>query len=70
LINVLGAGLTARASLPDLIASRGHRARRHPGPYSATKWAVPGMGDSLREEISAQGVRVPLIEPGRVEPPF
>ena len=78
LTNVLGAALTARASLPDLIASRGHLllvgsvAGRvaTPGPYSATKWAVSGMGESIRKEVSAQGVRVTLIEPGRVETPF
>ena len=78
LTNVLGAALTARASLPELIASRGHLllvgsvAGRvaTPGPYSATKWAVSGMGESIRKEVSAQGVRVTLIEPGRVETPF
>ena len=78
LTNVLGAALTARATLPDLIRSRGHLlllgsvAGRvsTPGPYSATKWAVTGMGDSIRKEVSGQGVRVTTIEPGRVDTAF
>jgi NADP-dependent 3-hydroxy acid dehydrogenase YdfG len=78
LTNVLGAALTARATLPHLIGSRGHLllvgsvAGRvaTPGPYSATKWAISGMGESIRREVSAEGVRVTTIEPGRVETPF
>ncbi|GAA4006130.1 hypothetical protein GCM10022631_16870 [Deinococcus rubellus] len=65
--NALDPALTAQASLPDLIASRGHLllvgnvARRviSPGPYSATKEAVPSMGESIRREVSAQGVGWP-----------
>ena len=78
LTNVLGAALTARATLPELIRTRGHFflvgsvAGRvsTPGPYSATKWAISGMGDSIRKEVSGQGVRVTLVEPGRVDTAF
>ena len=78
LTNVLGAALTARATLPEIIKARGHFflvgsvAGRvaNPGPYSATKWAVSGMGDSIRKEVSGQGVRVTIIEPGRVDSEF
>ncbi|MFC4452230.1 SDR family oxidoreductase [Deinococcus sonorensis] len=78
LTNVLGAALTARATLPEIIRTKGHFllvgsvAGRvaNPGPYSATKWAVTGMGDSIRKEVSGQGVRVTLIEPGRVDTDF
>ena len=38
--------------------------------YSATKWAVTGMGESLRQEVNDTGVRVTLIEPGMVDTPF
>ena len=38
--------------------------------YSATKWAVTGMGESLRQEMNGTGVRVTLIEPGMVDTPF
>jgi NADP-dependent 3-hydroxy acid dehydrogenase YdfG len=39
-------------------------------PYSATKWAVSGIGHSVREELKGSGVRVTLIEPGMVDTPF
>ena len=38
--------------------------------YSATKWAVTGMGEALRQEMNDTGVRVTLIEPGMVDTPF
>ena len=78
LTNVLGAALTARATLPEIIRAKGHFflvgsvAGRvaNPGPYSATKWAISGMGDSIRKEVSGQGVRVTIVEPGRVDTEF
>ena len=78
LTNVLGAALTARATLPEIVKAKGHFflvgsvAGRvaNPGPYSATKWAISGMGDSIRKEVSGQGVRVTIVEPGRVDTEF
>lgn len=70
LTHLLGAALTARASLPDLVASRGHpllvRQRSWAGPElggsplpapttPASEWAVSGRGDSIRKAVSAQG---------------
>jgi NADP-dependent 3-hydroxy acid dehydrogenase YdfG len=79
LTNVYGAALTIRATLPALKESRGHLLltgsvagrRALPGSlYSATKWAVTGMGESARQECNGTGVRVTLIEPGMVDTPF
>jgi NADP-dependent 3-hydroxy acid dehydrogenase YdfG len=79
LTNVYGAALTIRATLPSLLKSRGHflltgsvaGRRALPGSlYSATKWAVTAMGESLRQEVDGSGVRVTLIEPGMVDTPF
>jgi NADP-dependent 3-hydroxy acid dehydrogenase YdfG len=79
LTNVYGVGLTLRCSLEALKASRGHvlltgsAAGRFviPGSmYSASKWAVTGMGLSVREELRGTGVRVTLIEPGMVDTPL
>jgi NADP-dependent 3-hydroxy acid dehydrogenase YdfG len=79
LTNVYGVGLTLRCSLAALKASRGHllltgsAAGRFviPGSmYSASKWAVTGMGLSVREELRGTGVRVTLIEPGMVHTPL
>jgi NADP-dependent 3-hydroxy acid dehydrogenase YdfG len=79
LTNVYGAALTIRAAMPALTESRGHLLltgsvagrRALPGSlYSATKWAVTGMGESARQELDGTGVRVTLIEPGMVDTPF
>jgi NADP-dependent 3-hydroxy acid dehydrogenase YdfG len=79
LTNVYGCALTIRATLPAIKESRGHvlltgsvaGRRALPGSlYSATKWAVTAMGESLRQEVAGSGVRVTLIEPGSVSTPF
>src|SRR5688572_17161068 len=79
LTNVYGAALTIRATLPSLRESRGHflltgsvaGRRALPGSlYSATKWAVTAMGESLRQEVDGSDIRVTLIEPGMVDTPF
>ena len=84
LTNVLGVALTIRATLPHLLEQgSGHFVltssiagrRSLPGSlYSATKFAVTGMGRSLRGELRdmhrATSIRVSLIEPGGVDTPF
>jgi NADP-dependent 3-hydroxy acid dehydrogenase YdfG len=79
LTNVYGAALTIRATLPALKETKGHLLltgsvagrRALPGSlYSATKWAVTGMGESARQELNGTGVRVTVIEPGMVATPF
>jgi NADP-dependent 3-hydroxy acid dehydrogenase YdfG len=79
LTNVYGAALTIRATLPAVRESAGHvlltgsvaGRRALPGSlYSATKWAVTAMGESLRLEVDGSDVRVTLIEPGMVDTPF
>jgi NADP-dependent 3-hydroxy acid dehydrogenase YdfG len=79
LTNVLGAALTIRATKPALIDSTGHllltgsvagRRALQGSLYSATKWAVTGMGESARQDFNETGVRVTLIEPGMVDTPF
>ena len=84
LTNVLGVGLTIRATLPQLLErGRGHYVitssvagrRALPGSmYSATKWAVTAIGEALRQELRTMhdnhSIRVTLIEPGMVDTPF
>jgi NADP-dependent 3-hydroxy acid dehydrogenase YdfG len=79
LTNVYGPALTIRATLPAVRETRGHvlltgsvaGRRALPGSlYSATKWAVTAMGESLRQEVDGSGIRVTLIEPGMVDTPF
>ena len=83
LTNVLGVAFTIRAVMPHfkernaghfLLTSSVAGRRSLPGSlYSATKWAVTGMGESLRQELrqdEGSQVRVTLIEPGMVDTPF
>jgi NADP-dependent 3-hydroxy acid dehydrogenase YdfG len=79
LTNVLGAAYTIRATKPALTDSTGHllltgsvagRRALQGSLYSATKWAVTGMGESARQDYNESGVRVTLIEPGMVDTPF
>ena len=83
LTNVLGVAYTIRAVMPVfkergaghyLLTSSVAGRRSLPGSlYSATKWAVTGMGESLRQELrqdEESSVRVTLIEPGMVDTPF
>ena len=79
LTNVYGAALTIRAFLDAITATKGHflltgsvagRRSLAGSLYSATKWAVTGMGESLRQELNGTGARVTLIEPGMVDTPF
>jgi NADP-dependent 3-hydroxy acid dehydrogenase YdfG len=78
--NVLGVALSIRAALGHfrkqgnghmlLMGSVAGR-RAMPGSlYSATKWAVTAMGESLRQEVSDTDIKVTLIEPGMVDTPF
>ncbi len=79
LTNVYGAALTIRATLAAVTESKGHVVltgsvagrKALPGSlYSATKWAVTAMGESLRQEVDGSGVRVTVVEPGMVDTPF
>ena len=79
LTNVYGAALTIRATRDALIETAGHLLltgsvagrRALPGSlYSATKWAITGMGEGARQDFNDTGVRVTVIEPGQVETPF
>src|SRR5215211_137255 len=78
--NVYGCALSIRASLAQfreqdsghmLLTSSVAGRRAMPGSlYSATKWAVSAMGESLRAEVADTPVKVTLIEPGMVDTPF
>jgi NADP-dependent 3-hydroxy acid dehydrogenase YdfG len=78
--NVLGVAYTIRAVLPHfrdrdaghfVLTSSVAGRRALPGSlYSATKWAVCGMGEALRQELAETAVRTTLIEPGMVDTPF
>ncbi len=84
LTNVYGVALTIRATLPHLLErGDGHfivtssvagRVALPGSLYSATKWAVAAIGESLRAELRQihqnTEIRVTLIEPGMTDTPF
>ncbi|UJA19711.1 SDR family oxidoreductase [Thermoleophilia bacterium SCSIO 60948] len=84
LTNILGVGLTIRASLPHMLSERrGHflitssiaGRRALPGSmYSASKHAVTAIGEALRAELremhDQNTIRVTVVEPGMVDTPF
>ncbi|MBA3373095.1 MAG: SDR family NAD(P)-dependent oxidoreductase [Euzebyaceae bacterium] len=75
--NVLGLMYVTNAALPRLVEQgsgdivqvssvAGRLAREGSGVYNASKWAVNAFSESLRQEVTARGVRVTLVEPGAV----
>ena len=75
--NVLGLMYVTSAALPRLVEQgsgdivqvssvAGRLAREGSGVYNASKWAVNAFSESLRQEVTARGVRVTLVEPGAV----
>ncbi|MPY61780.1 SDR family oxidoreductase [Streptomyces spongiae] len=79
LTNVLGPALLIRASIDALKESKGRIVLvgsvagfvNTPGNiYGATKWAVTGLAENTRRQVTQWGVGVTLVAPGRVETPF
>ncbi|HUA09932.1 MAG TPA: SDR family oxidoreductase [Candidatus Acidoferrales bacterium] len=78
-VNLLGCARAMHAVLPMMKAQRrgaivniGSIAGEAGvmGVYSASKFGMRGLSDSVRREVRADGVRVTLIEPGFVRTPM
>ena len=66
-MTALGARIEANGGAAVVVRRiSGTRRRGISGTYSATKFAVPGMTDSVRRELRGTGVGVTLIEPGYI----
>ena len=75
--NVLGLMYLTHAALPHLLERRGvlvqmsstagRTARAGVAAYNASKWAVNAFSEGLRQEVTARGVRVVVVEPGIVQ---
>ena len=77
-VNVLGLLYCTHAAIPHLrrsgaghivnVSSVGGRVVGHwSGVYSATKFAVGTLSEALRRELMDAGIRVTVVEPGRVD---
>lgn len=74
--NLLGSMYAVHAALPHLLESKGavvqvsstsgRIASAAGGAYSATKFGITGFVEALRQEVTTQGVRVVVVEPGFV----
>ncbi len=58
--------LQAKGRIVMMSSDSGFFATPFVGPYCSSKFALEGYSDSLRREITPYGVKVILIEPGRV----
>ncbi|MDX3380886.1 SDR family NAD(P)-dependent oxidoreductase [Streptomyces niveiscabiei] len=79
LTNVLGPALLIRASIDALKETKGRIVLvgsvagfvHGPGNlYGATKWAITGLAENTRRQVTEWGVGVTHIAPGRTETPF
>ncbi len=77
-LNVLGLMYCTHAALPlmkqngsghivNVSSVAGRTAREGVGAYNASKWAVGGFSESLRQEARKLNIRVTIIEPGVVD---
>ena len=74
--NLLGSMYAVHAALPHLLESRGavvqisstsgRASSAASGVYAATKFGITAVSEALRQEVTTQGVRVVVVEPGFV----
>jgi NAD(P)-dependent dehydrogenase (short-subunit alcohol dehydrogenase family) len=79
-VNVIAQLAVTQACLPALRETRGRIVNMSSiagrvalplyGPYSASKFALEALSDSLRRELRGSGVHVSLIEPGAIATPI
>lgn len=80
-VNFYGALYCVLAVLPHMLSQRdghvilvntidGKKAIPPDAPYAASKFALAGFGEVLRQELHDSGVRVTSIFPGRVDTPM
>ena len=54
------------ADLVNISSVAGRTPRLGSGVYNLTKFGVGAFSESLRQEVTARGVRISLVEPGAV----
>lgn len=79
-VNLIGQVAVTQALLPALRSGRGRIVNMSSiggrvalplmSPYSASKFALEALSDSLRRELGGQGIRAIVVEPGGVKTPI
>jgi NADP-dependent 3-hydroxy acid dehydrogenase YdfG len=74
--NLLGSMYAVHAALPHLLqrkgavvqisSTSGRNVSPASGAYAATKFGITAFSEALRQEVTAEGVRVVVVEPGFV----
>jgi NAD(P)-dependent dehydrogenase (short-subunit alcohol dehydrogenase family) len=59
-----------QGDIVNISSTSGKQGRPFDGPYSASKFGIIGLSESLAEEVSSHGVRVQTVLPDAVETPF
>ncbi|WP_018465211.1 SDR family NAD(P)-dependent oxidoreductase [Calidithermus timidus] len=67
---VLGMLRQGRGRIVNMSSISGRIAAPLFGPYSASKFALEAISDSLRRELKAWGIEVSVIEPGSIQTPI
>jgi short-subunit dehydrogenase len=79
-VNLFGSHQVTRTFFPFILKAKGRIVMMSSdsgffatpffGPYCSSKFALEGYSDSLRREITTYGVKVIIIEPGRITTPI
>ncbi|MFZ1980357.1 MAG: SDR family oxidoreductase, partial [Smithella sp.] len=79
-VNLFGVHQITQAMFPLLLKTKGRIVMMSSdsgffatpffGPYCSSKFALEGYSDSLRREITPYGMKVIIIEPGRITTPI
>ena len=79
-VNVIGQIVVTQAFLPLIRKGKGRivnigsiagkMATPFLGPYSASKFAMEALTDSLRQELRPWGIRIAIVEPGSIATPI
>lgn len=68
---VLGAMLAqGEGDIVNISSTSGKQGRPFDGPYSASKFGIIGLSESLSEEVSGRGIRVQTLLPDAVATPL
>lgn len=64
MLSSVSSNLHGVGDIVNIASVAGRSAKAHHSVYCATKWAVIGFSEGLRQEFAQEGLRVTVVEPG------